>query len=164
MADPSPAAIESKDSNVESPTPAVEAAPTTLQPDQTKPTPEKLEGPSHMHPKLPDVEAATFPSIDMRIGTITSAKPNKKARMPAYVLKIDFGPVIGVKTSSAQITQNYSTEGLVGRQIVAAVNLGVRRIGGVKSEVLVLGVDKLGDGVISLLGVDGSTPNGTRIS
>ncbi|KAK9463729.1 uncharacterized protein V1516DRAFT_694161 [Lipomyces oligophaga] len=116
-------------------------------------------------PKLADVAGETFGSIDLRVGTITAAKPNKKARKPAFVLTIDFGPVIGVKTSSAQITHFYSPpESLVGRQIIAAVNLGERRIAGVKSQVLVLGVDKLGDGAISLLGVDGPAPNGARVS
>ncbi|KAK9452202.1 uncharacterized protein V1518DRAFT_425150 [Limtongia smithiae] len=120
--------------------------------------------PSSTLEALPNLDSGAFFALDLRIGTITSAKPNAKARKPAYVLTIDFGTAIGVKTSSAQLTHNYTPESLTGRQIVAAVNLGERRIAGIKSQVLVLGVDKAGDGVISLLSVDGDTPNGTRVS
>ncbi len=80
----------------------------------------------------------TFGSVEMRVGTITAARPNERARVPAYVLDIDFGR-LGMRTSSAQLTQHYAAEELVGMQIVAVVNLAPRRVAGVKSEVLVLG-------------------------
>ncbi|KAK9466611.1 hypothetical protein V1512DRAFT_291311 [Lipomyces arxii] len=121
------------------------------------------ERPSSLQPVLPEAGPDEFGAIDLRIGTILSAVLNKKARKPAYVLTIDFGKAIGIKKSSSQLTHHYEADALVGRQIVAAVNLGVRRIASVKSEVLVLGVDKVGDGRISLLGVDGDTPNGARV-
>ncbi|KAK9382186.1 uncharacterized protein V2V93DRAFT_366681 [Kockiozyma suomiensis] len=147
--------------------PSTEASASVTEQNQAssvEPHSSNQSGPSHLHAQLPDIDSNAFFSADLRVGTITGVKPNKKARAPAYILTVDFGQTLGVRTSSAQITHNYQMDSLVGRQIVAVVNLGVRRIGGVKSEVLVLGVDKLGDGVISLLGVDGSTPNGTRIS
>ncbi|KAK9366307.1 hypothetical protein V1509DRAFT_630381 [Lipomyces kononenkoae] len=113
---------------------------------------------------FPDVTASHFVALDLRIGTVTAASPNVKARKPAYKLTIDFGPQIGTKTSSAQITHYYKPDELIGRQIVAAVNLGERRIAGVKSQVLVLGADGNGDGIITLLGIERPVPNGTRIS
>jgi tRNA-binding protein len=83
--------------------------------------------------------APDFQSIDMRVGTVLSAEPFPEARKPSLRLVIDFGPEIGVRRSSAQITLNYTPAQLVGRQVVAAVNLGTRRIAGFESEVLVLG-------------------------
>lgn len=79
-----------------------------------------------------------FHKVDMRAGTILEARPNQKARKPAYVLKIDFGE-LGIKTSSAQLTENYRASELVGKQIIAVVNFPPKRIAGIKSEVLVLG-------------------------
>ncbi|KAK9486141.1 hypothetical protein V1527DRAFT_464569 [Lipomyces starkeyi] len=113
---------------------------------------------------LPDVPTSHFAALDLRVGTITAASPNAKARKPAYKLAIDFGPVIGTKKSSAQITHYYKPDELVGRQIIAAVNLGNRRIAGVNSQALVLGADGNGDGVITLLSIERAVPNGTRIS
>ena len=82
-----------------------------------------------------------FEKIDMRVGTIIEATINKKAKKPAYKLKIDFGEKIGIKTSSAQITQCYKVEDLIGRQIIAVVNFPPKQIADVKSEVLLLGTD-----------------------
>lgn len=99
----------------------------------------------------------------MRIGTVLSVTPFTEARVPAIKLEIDFGPELGVKRSSAQLTKRYQPGVLVGRQVVAAVNLGVRRIAGFASEVLVLGgVPEKGD--VILLALDMPVPNGTKVA
>jgi tRNA-binding protein len=104
-----------------------------------------------------------FSALDMRVGTIRTAEVLAEARKPAFKLTIDFGPELGVKRSSAQITKHYAPEQLVGRQVVAAVNLGTRRIAGFESEVLVLGaVPEPGD--VILLAPERQVPDGTRIS
>lgn len=111
-------------------------------------------------PDLTDFD--TFLKLDIRIGTITRAETFPEARQPAYRLWVDFGPGIGEKKSSAQITAHYSPEGLIGRQVLAVVNFPPRQIGPVRSEVLVLGVpDATGD--IVLLGPDQPVPNGGRM-
>jgi tRNA-binding protein len=107
--------------------------------------------------------APDFQSIDMRVGTVLSAEPFPEARKPSLRLVIDFGPEIGVRRSSAQITLNYTPAQLVGRQVVAAVNLGTRRIAGFESEVLVLGACPEPANVV-LLAPDQRVPNGTRSS
>ena len=99
----------------------------------------------------------------MRIGTVLSAAPFPEARKPAVKLEIDFGPELGVRRSSAQITLHYQPAALVGRQVVAAVNLGERRIAGFVSQVLVLG-GVPGEGDVVLLAPDLPVPNGTRVA
>lgn len=103
-----------------------------------------------------------FHAIDMRVGTVLTAEPFVGARKPAIKLTIDFGPEIGVKRSSAQLTVHYTPEQLVGRKIIAAVNLGTRRIATFDSEVLVLGAMPSPTEVI-LLQADRDVANGTRI-
>jgi tRNA-binding protein len=103
-----------------------------------------------------------FFAIDMRVGTVVSAAPFPEARKPSIRLEIDFGPAIGLKRSSAQLTVHYAPEQLVGRQVVAAVNLGSRRIAGFESEVLVLGGMPTPTEVV-LLAVDRPVADGTRI-
>jgi len=103
-----------------------------------------------------------FLAVDIRIGRVTACEPNTKARKPAYVLTIDFGPEIGVKTSSAQLTVHYTAEQLIGRQVVAVVNFEPKRIAGVKSEVLVLGVPDE-DGAVVLLQPTRDVPLGGRM-
>lgn len=90
-----------------------------------------------------------FEKIDMRVGTIIEVSINKKAKKPAYKLKIDFGEEIGIKTSSAQITQCYEEQELKGKQVIAVVNFPPRQIADVKSEVLVLG-SKSKQGIVLL--------------
>ena len=102
-----------------------------------------------------------FHSLDLRVGRIVRAEPNERARKPAYKLWIDFGP-LGEKTSSAQLTTFYSATELVGRLVIAAVNLGSRSIAGFNSEVLVLGVpSETGD--VVLLAVEREVPLGGRV-
>lgn len=103
-----------------------------------------------------------FASIDMRVGTVLSAEPFPEARKPSIKLTIDFGPELGVKRSSAQLTVHYTPADLVGRQVVAAVNLGTRRIATFDSEVLVLGAMPSATEVV-LLAPERPVPNGARI-
>ena len=103
-----------------------------------------------------------FARVDIRVGTITRAEPFPEARKPAYKLWVDFGPEIGEKRSSAQITRHYTPEGLIGRQVMAVVNFPPRQIGKVLSEVLVLGVpDEAGE--VVLLAPSQPVPLGGRM-
>ena len=103
-----------------------------------------------------------FDAVDIRVGTVLEALPFPKARKPAYRLSIDFGPEIGVKRSSAQITVHYTAEELVGRQVVAVVNFPPRQIGPFISEVLTLGVPDA-NGAVVLLAPSQPVPNGGRM-
>ena len=106
--------------------------------------------------------ADDFFAIDMRVGTVLEAEPFAEAKKPSIKLLIDFGPELGHKRSSAQLTVHYTPRELVGRQVVAAVNLGPRRIAGFVSEVLVLGGMPTPTEVV-LLALDQPVANGTRI-
>ena len=105
---------------------------------------------------------AAFQTLDLRVGRVLSAELNPKARRPSYVLKVDFGPELGIKTSSAQVTVHYRAEELVGRLVVGAVNLGSRNIAGVVSEVLVLGLPDP-QGAVVLLQPEREVPLGGRV-
>lgn len=103
-----------------------------------------------------------FLRVDIRIGTIVEAEPFPEARKPAFKLKIDFGPAIGIKKSSAQIVARYALEDLPGRQVAAVVNFPPRQIGKFMSEVLTLGfADAAGE--VILFAPDRAVPNGSRL-
>ena len=102
-----------------------------------------------------------FATLDLRVGRVTRVELNEKARKPAYKLWVDFG-LLGVKTSSARITTRYSPAELMGRQVVAAINLGTRNIAGFTSEVLVLGLPDA-DGQVILLMPERDVPLGGRV-
>jgi tRNA-binding protein len=103
-----------------------------------------------------------FLRVDIRVGTIVEAEPFPEARKPALKLRIDFGPELGVKKSSAQITRHYRIEELVGRQVLAVVNFPPRQIGKFMSEVLTLGVPDA-DGEVVLIGPTLAVPDGGRM-
>ena len=102
-----------------------------------------------------------FETLDLRVGRVLRVEVNERARKPAYKLWIDFGP-LGEKTSSAQLRARYSGEELVGRLVIAAVNLGPRNIAGFTSEVLVLGLPDAAGEVI-LLAAERDVPLGGRV-
>jgi len=110
----------------------------------------------------PDVTAEDFHALDLRVGRVVSAEPFPEARRPSLRLRVDFGPVIGELETSAQITR-YDTTELVGRLVVGAVNLGVRRIAGLESRFLVLG-GLHPDGAVSLLSPDEQLQPGSAVA
>lgn len=109
---------------------------------------------------LPTVDPERFFSCDLRVGTVCECRRNPKARKPAYLLEIDFGP-LGRRVSSAQLTARYRPPDLLGRQVVAVINLPSKRIAGMESQCLVLGVD--GDDGLVLLAPEQPVADGRRV-
>lgn len=112
-------------------------------------------------PAAPEIAFDDWLKVDVRVGTIVAAEPFAKARKPALILTIDFGPAIGRKRSSAQIAQ-YDPATLVGRQVAAVVNFPPRQIGPMISEVLTLGFPGP-DGEVVLVSPDSAVPDGGRL-
>ena len=111
---------------------------------------------------MSEITYADFEKVDIRVGTIRAAQPLEGARKPALRLEIDFGPEIGVKKSSAQLTVHYAPEALVGRQVAAVVNFPPRQIGKFMSEVLTLGFPA-GDGSVVLIAPTQKVPDGGKL-
>lgn len=103
-----------------------------------------------------------FTKVELRVGRVLEARPFPEARKPAYVLHVDFGPEIGVRKSSAQITAHYTPEALVGRLVVGVVNFPKKQIGPLRSECLVTGFHDA-DGHVVLCVPDGDVPLGTKL-
>ena len=104
-----------------------------------------------------------FDKVDIRLGTVISLEKNKKARKPSLVLKVDFGPEIGIKQSSAQITHFYNKENLIGKQVIGVCNFAEKNIAGVVSQVLILGsIDK--DGKVILVHPSQNSENGLPVA
>ena len=112
--------------------------------------------------QTPETNFETFLKVDIRTGTIIEAVEFPEARKPAYKLKIDFGEEIGIKKSSAQITDLYQPDDLIGKQVAAVVNFPKRQIGPFMSEVLTLGFHNADNHVV-LFSPDTQTPNGSRL-
>jgi tRNA-binding protein len=109
-----------------------------------------------------EIKFDDFLKVDIRVGTIVEVEPYPEARKPSFKLKIDFGPLIGVKRSAAQITRYYTPEALIGRQVAAVVNFPPRQIGKFMSEVLTLGFPS-DDGEVVLVSPERAVPNGGRL-
>jgi tRNA-binding protein len=111
---------------------------------------------------MAEITFADFERVDIRVGTIVGVEPFPEARKPAFKLRIDFGPGIGIKKSSAQITVHYTPETLMGRQVAAVVNFPPRQIGPFMSEVLTLGFPDA-NGAVVLIGPSVAVPDGGKL-
>ena len=112
---------------------------------------------------MKDIEWSDFQKVELRIGTIVAVDDFPKARNPAYILRVDFGSEIGVKKSSAQVTDLYNKEDLLGKQVMAVVNFPAKQIGPIMSECLVTGFHNE-DGAVVLAVPDSQVANGTRLA
>lgn len=115
-----------------------------------------------MHMHMDTIDWSDFTKVQLRVGRVISAQPFPQARKPAYILQVDFGPELGIKKSSAQITDLYTPETLIGRLVVAVVNFPKKQIGPIQSECLVTGFHNAG-GHVALCVPDQDVPLGTRL-
>lgn len=111
---------------------------------------------------MDSIEWQDFERVELRVGTVVHAEPNAKARKPAYVLQVDLGP-LGLKTSSAQITDHYRADSLIGKQVLCVCNFAPKSIAGVRSEVLVTGAYDAENRVV-LASFEQPLPNGARLA
>ena len=111
---------------------------------------------------LAPVSIDDFLKLDIRVGTVTDVLPFPEARKPAYKVFVDFGPAIGIKKTSAQITVNYTPETLIGKQVAAVVNIPPRQVGPFMSEILILGFPDEA-GAVTLVHPSKPVPNGGRL-
>lgn len=118
-------------------------------------------GPPSIPPALPEAGLGPFEALDLRVAVVTAAEVNPGARVPAFRLWLDLGP-LGTRQSSARITDRYRPEDLLGRRVIVAANLGSRRIAGFRSDVLVLGAADAA-GRIALLDAPADVPAGSRV-
>jgi tRNA-binding protein len=112
---------------------------------------------------MESISWSDFEKVELRVGTIILVEDFPQARKPAYKLQVDFGDEIGIKKSSAQVTDLYSKEQLLGRQVLAVVNFPAKQIGPVRSECLVTGFHR-DDGSVVLAGPESKVPNGARLA
>jgi tRNA-binding protein len=113
-------------------------------------------------PAAAPVDFDQFLKVDIRVGTVVAVEPFPEARKPSWKLRIDFGPGIGIKKSSAQITEHYEPDDLIGRQVAGVVNFPPRQIGPFRSEVLTVGFAD-DQGAVVLVRPDQKVPNGARL-
>ena len=111
---------------------------------------------------MDSIDWQDFQKVELRVGTIVAAKPFPEARKPAYILQVDFGKELGIKKSSAQITDLYAIDSLIGRQVDAVVNLPPKQIGPMRSECLVTGFYR-DDGAVVLAVPDSEVQNGAKL-
>ncbi len=111
---------------------------------------------------MSDISYDDFARVDIRVGTVISAEPYPEARKPAIKMQVDFGPDIGIRKTSAQVTVHYTPECLVGRQVAAVVNFPPKQIGKFMSECLVLGFPDA-EGEVVMIGIDRPVPNGGKL-
>lgn len=112
---------------------------------------------------MPVITWDQFTTVDIRVGTVITAEPFPEARKPAYIITVDFGGEIGVRRTSAQVTDLYAPDDLVGRQVVGVVNFPAKQIGPMRSEFLLTGFHR-DDGAVVLAVPDRAVPNGARLA